>query len=150
MVEEIFLVKAKLDDWQKVLEFERSSKSKLFAAWQTEAEVKKYLSNSEVYFIKLGEEFIGTVSFKSKNTSVEMDGLIVSPLYRGKGYAKFAFNLIMKKVKKFKRAHLKVHPQNTSAVLTYLNEGFQIVGWEENPFGDNEPRLLLEKYLKKK
>ena len=150
MVEEISLLKAKLADWEKVLSFERESKSKLFAAWQTESEVKKYLVNSEVYFIKVGNDFVGTVSYKPENTSVEMNGLIVSPLYRGKGYAKIAFNLIMKKVKKFKKAHLKVHPQNTSGLLTYLNEGFQIIGWAENPYGDNEPRLLLEKNLKKK
>lgn len=145
---QISLVKAKADDWQKVLEFERESKSRFFAALEDEKGVKGYLKESQVYLVKLGNEFIGTASFKPENDSAYMDGLTISKKHRGKGYAKTAMRLIMEKAKGYKRAYLRVHPQNISAITVYLKEGFQITGREDNHYGDNEPRLLMEKARK--
>ncbi|MEK6958423.1 MAG: GNAT family N-acetyltransferase [archaeon] len=142
---QISLVKAKIEDWQKVLEFEKASKSKFFASLENEKQVKDYLAESQVYLIKLGNEFIGTASFKPENDSAYMDGLTISSKHQGKGYAKTAMRSIMKKTKDYKRAYLRVHPRNTSAVIIYLKEGFQITGWEDNHFGDGEPRILMEK-----
>lgn len=142
---QISLVKAKINDWQKVLEFETAGKSRLFAALKNEKEVKDYLGESQVYFVMLGEESIGTVSYKPENDSAYLDSLLINSKHRGKGYAKIALHLIMEKAKDHKRAYLRVHPQNTSAIMVYLKEGFKIIGWEENHYGDNEPRLVMEK-----
>lgn len=139
------LVKAQLGDWQKVLEFEQASKSKFFAAMENEKEVKGYLAESEVFLIKAENDFIGTVSFKSEGDSAYMDGLTIAPQYRGKGFAKLAFSMILEKTKGFKRAYVRVHPKNTSAIIIYLKEGFEITAWENNHYGDGEPRLLMGK-----
>ncbi|MBU0635560.1 GNAT family N-acetyltransferase [Candidatus Micrarchaeota archaeon] len=144
-MEDISLVKAKPDDWSMVLEFERASKSKFFSALETEEEAKNYLAESQVFFVLLGKEAIGTVSYKPEEDSAYMDGLTISPKYRKKGYAKIALHLIMEKAKDYKRAYLRVHPQNSFGVIIYLKEGFRITGWEDNHYGDNEPRLLMEK-----
>jgi ribosomal protein S18 acetylase RimI-like enzyme len=120
----ISLVKARAEDWQKVLGFEKASKSKFFSALKTEKEVKEYLAESQVY----------------------LDGLTISPDQRGKGYAKTVVHLLLGKAKKFKRAYMRVHPENPSVLVILLKEGFKITGWEDNHYGDNEPRLLLEKY----
>jgi ribosomal protein S18 acetylase RimI-like enzyme len=146
--EQISLIKAKMDDWQKVLEFEKASKSKFFAALENEKEVKNYLTESQVYFVKLDDNRIGTASYKPEGNSAYMDGLTISPNQREKGYAKIAMHLIMEKVKGYKRAYLRVHPQSTSAIMVYLKEGFQITEWEDNHYGDNEPRLVMEKISK--
>ena len=143
--EKISLVSAGINDWQKVLEFEKTSQSKFFAALKNEKEARDYLSESKVFFIKLGKEFIGTASFKPEKDSAYLDGLTIAPNYRGKGYSKIALHLIMEKASSFKRAYLRVHPQNTAGLMIYLKEGFKIISWEENHFGDNEPRVVMEK-----
>jgi len=143
--EEISLVKAQVSDLEKVMEFEKIGKSKYFSPYETEKEVKEYLTNSNVFLVKLGKEFIGTASYQSEGDSAYLNGLIISPTQRGKGYATIALHLMLDKVKDFKRIYNRVHPQNTSALLTYLKEDFKIIAWEDNHYGDNEPRLVIEK-----
>ena len=36
------------------------------------------------------------------------------------------------------------HPQNTGAIILYLEHGFKIVGWKDDYYGDGQPRLMLE------
>ncbi|MDO8627465.1 MAG: GNAT family N-acetyltransferase [Candidatus Diapherotrites archaeon] len=144
---EISLVKAYMKDWQKILEFEKASKSKLYSNFETEKEIKKYLEKSRIYFVKFGKQIIGTTSYKTDNNSACIDGLIISPEQRGKGYAKIVIHLILEKIKNYKKAYLMVHPQNSTAIIIYLKEGFKITKWKNNYFDDNEPRLLLEKEL---
>lgn len=134
-----------MSDWEKVLEFEKIGKSKYFSPYETQKEVKKYLAESNVFLVKLGKKVIGTISYQPEGESAYFNGLIISPTERGKGYATKALRLMLNKVKNFKRVYNRVHPQNTSALLTYLKEGFKIISWEENHFGDNEPRLIIEK-----
>jgi ribosomal protein S18 acetylase RimI-like enzyme len=40
---------------------------------------------------------------------------------------------------------LVTHPENTSAIITYLKSGFKIKAWKDNYFGDGQPRILLVK-----
>jgi len=143
--EKLYLRKVEPGEWIKVLKFEKASRSKFFSALENEEEVKQYLSESEVYFVMLGNEPIGTASFKSEGDSAYMDGLTIDPKYRGKGYGKIGIHLIMEKVKKYRRVYLRVHPRNVGGIIVYLKEGFEIFGWEDNHYGDNEPRLLMEK-----
>jgi len=146
--EKISLARARICDWQKVLEFEMESKSRFFVALENGEQVKDYLSKSRVYLVKLGRESIGTVSFKPEGDSAYMDGLTICQKHRGKGFAKIAMRLIMEKVRCFRRVYIRVHPQSTPAVMIYLKEGFKPVGWEDNHYGDNEPRLVMEKINK--
>jgi len=149
VAQRVSLVRAAEEDWKKVLKFELGSKSKTFAAFENEKDVRKYLRKSNVFFIQVGGKLIGTVSFESeKDKTAYMDGLTISTKYRGKGFGTEAMVLIMEEVKGFKKATKRVHPKNTPALLMYLKYGFEIVRWEDNHYGDGQPRLFLEKILK--
>lgn len=147
-VQKLSLVRANEADWKKVLEFELASKSETYAAFENEKDVRKYLRKSMVFFIKLDKKLIGTASFEPQKDTAYMDGITIAPEYRGKGLGTKAADLIMEKVKGFKQATKRVHPKNTPALLIYLKCGFKIVRWEDNHYGDGQPRLLLEKTLR--
>jgi ribosomal protein S18 acetylase RimI-like enzyme len=145
----ISFVKAKEDDWPKVLQFELAAKSETYSAIENEKDIRAYLKDSNVFFIKLGDALIGTASFKSeKDDSAYLDGLTLLVRYRGSGFGAEAMDLIMEKIKGFKKATIRVHPKNSSALILYLKAGFSIIRWEENHYGDGQPRLFLEKILK--
>jgi ribosomal protein S18 acetylase RimI-like enzyme len=46
-----------------------------------------------------------------------------------------------------KPVHLVVHPKNVGALLLYLKCGFEMYGWDENYYGDGQPRLLVKRVL---
>ena len=61
-------------DWQRVWQLEQQSGSKFFMACQNEEGVKKYLAESQVFFITKNRKPIGTISYKNlKNNSVLID-----------------------------------------------------------------------------
>jgi ribosomal protein S18 acetylase RimI-like enzyme len=76
---------------------------------------------------------------------VNINGLVISPKFQGRGFARQAIQLILKKVKKYPRIELMVHPHNVPALSLYLSLGFMIESWHNNHFGDGEPRLVLVK-----
>ena len=140
---DIKLINAEVKDWEKILQLEKSCNSRLFAAFETESEIKDLFKSSEVYWIKVGGEIVGEVSVEKKDKSNYLSGMAIFPKFQGKGYGKKVLaELIQKYAGKFT---LTVHPENTPAIIIYLKAGFKIVGWEDNPFGDGEPRLLMEK-----
>ena len=47
----------------------------------------------------------------------------------------------------YKKATLRVHPDNKKAKEMYERRGFRVVRPEENPYGDEQPRLFMEKVL---
>lgn len=53
--------------------------------------------------------------------------------------------LALKKMTKYPRIELVVHPHNNPAISLYLSLGFKIESWRDNYFGDGEPRLVLVK-----
>ncbi len=147
----VSFVRAGEGDWKNVLRVELDSKSKTYASFVTEKEVRDSFRKSNVFFIKSGEELIGTVSFDpEKDGTVYLANLAILPEHKGKGLGTEAMDLLMEKVEDlgFKKATLRVHPKNTPALLIYLKSGFEIVRWEENSYGDGEPRLFLEKNIK--
>ena len=145
-MEELMLIKAGKNDWKDVLACELACKSPTYAAIDNEKDVKKLLEESEIFFLKLEDNLVGTIIYKiEKDNSAYIDGLTILPSYRGKGLATKAMGLLLNKLKSFSKVTLKVHPENTPAILIYLKTGFKIKKWEDNPFNDGQPRLFLEK-----
>lgn len=141
--------KANLEDWQKILFFEKKCSSDVFHAIDNEKEVKEYIKGSIVYFVILDSEEIGTVSYEVKKDNVAyIDGLTILPEYRGKGIGTFAIRKILKELENFDEINLVVHPRNNSAIVVYLKNGFEIKKWESDFFGKGEHRLFLVKNLK--
>ena len=141
----IFLKRATRNDAAEILAIETSAaKNKTYAAMTSLAEVTKCLKNQVVFFIKKGTQTIGSINYQLRgNERAQVRSLVILPAFQGHGYGQKAVALILKKVKKYKRVHLTVHPHNTRAILLYLSLGFIIETWKNNYFGDGQPRLIM-------
>ena len=111
-----------------------------------EAELKKYIEDSFVFLIKTNDTIVGAVSFELKKKRIpNINGLVVYPQFRRKGFAKQAMFSILKKLQKYPQIKLVTHPHNNPAISLYLSLGFTINAWKDDYFGDGEPRLVLIK-----
>ncbi len=134
-----------IKNWELLLSLEKASVTKLFAPLDGEKGYKEYIKESKVYFIMDGKEAIGTISYKIQDDGkYYIDGLTVKPEFRKQGVAKQAMKKLIDEIGK-QEIVLLVHPKNTAALLIYLHLGFFITKWEDNHFGDGEPRLLLQR-----
>lgn len=143
---EIILKKATLKDWQEIAALERVASSKTYSARFEEDEAKDFIKDEFVFLIKKGDDIVGLVAYEEiKRGGVHINGLVITPQFRRKGFAREAMTLALKKMTKYSRIELVVHPHNNPAISLYLSLGFIIESWQDNYFGDGEPRLMLAK-----
>ena len=140
----IILKKAIMSDFEEVAALERGANSKTYYGLTDEKELKDFIKNEQVFLIKEKNIVLGLVAYRiTKKNIPHINGLIIKPNFRGRGIAKEAMIIILKKIAKYPQIELEVHPRNTSAVRLYLALGFVIEAWKDNCFGDGEPRLKL-------
>jgi len=80
-----------------------------------------------------------------ENKIAHCNGLVIYREYKGKGYGRQAMIQLLKKMVKYARVELVVHPDNNSALSLYLSLGFIIESRNENYFGNGQPRLVMVK-----
>ena len=132
------------EDWKAVTMIEKACETETFLAYTSEEESRKYLRQSRAFFIKLGEENIGTISYEEKSPEhAYVDAMTIIPEHRKKGYASEAMTWLMEKLSGYKTVDLVTHPKNSASIRLYLRFGFIIDGWHDNYFGDGQPRLHL-------
>ena len=142
----ILLEKATLEDLKEIADLEKIAGSKTYSPIIGDSELETYINNESVFLIKRQNVVIGSVAYKIvKRNIAHLDGLIISPKFRRKGFARQTMTIILKKVSQYHRIELSVHPHNNPAIRLYLSLGFVIESWEDNYFGDGEPRLILVK-----
>lgn len=142
----ISLKRAILKNYKEVAKIEKMANSRMYSARTTEKEIKKFIKRDFVFLIKNKSIILGLVSFEVlKKKIAHCNGLIIYPKFRGKGFGKKAMFLVLKKMCKYPRVELAVHPRNNPAISLYLSLGFIIESWQDNYFGDGEPRLLMVK-----
>lgn len=107
-------------------------------------ETVSYLDGCDVYLGYLGAVPVGLAAFKKHLGRVEIKQVLILPAYQRKGYGAQLFRHMLAAIGP-ERVWLVTHPKNTPAILLYLKEGFRISGWNENYYGDGQPRLILEK-----
>lgn len=140
------LIQATNNDWKILATLEKKAAGETFHALIDEREIREYIKNSEVFFIILDGEKIGTISYENKGSDhVHFNGLTVIRKHRRKGIASWAVRNILDNISNNRIIDLVVHPKNTPAILVYLKAGFVIEDWKDNFFGDGEPRLSLIK-----
>ncbi len=143
-MENILLKRATLEDLKEVLDIESVACSKIYFCRRTEQEVKDYINNDIVYLIKRGNIIVGTISYEMKTQDhAYINGLVIKPQYRDQGISKQAVEILLDELRDKKRIDLPVHPHNNPAIMLYLSLGFIIESWEDNHYGDGEPRLIL-------
>lgn len=142
----VLLERATRKDLKAVADIEKEAQSKTYSALIDEAELKNFINNEFVFLIKRQNVILGLIAYKIvKKNVVYLDGLVVRKKFRRKGIAKQTVTIILKKISKYPRIELLVHPSNNPALCLYLPLGFFIESWKDNYFGDGEPRLMLVK-----
>lgn len=141
---QITLKRAVLENIKEIAKIEKSAKSKTYSARIKVKDVARFINKDFVFLIKNGDTTVGLVSYEeTKRGGSHCNGLVLYPKFRGKGFARKAMLLVLKKMIKYNRAELVVHPHNSSAISLYLSLGFIIENWCKNYFGDGEPRVMM-------
>lgn len=147
MNQEITLQKITTNDVETYIALEEGVIDKRTYSVITEPKkVIEEIKNNECFFIKNGDEIVGSIEYKIINTDhAYIGGIVVKPAFQGLGIAKKALNIIFQLIKKIKRIDLVTHPDNTKAIKLYESLGFIIESRKEDYYGDREPRLVLAK-----
>ena len=145
-MDKITLQPASLADAEEIMVIEKSASGKTYSALKNAKAILDCLKNNVVFLIKKGQTVIGSVNYEIiKKNHARIESLALYPKFRGYGYAYLALKSLLKKMNKYKRVDLTVHPHNIPAIKTYLALGFIIESWKDNCYGDGEPRLIMVK-----
>jgi ribosomal protein S18 acetylase RimI-like enzyme len=136
---------AKDADWKTVAALEKSvSGTKYYFPYTKESEVREYIKNSRVFIVETGGKAVGTVSYQMLGKDeAEINGVTVHPDFRGEGIAQQSMAFIMNELKGIKRVIAFVHPKNVPAIKLYWGASMSIESWEDDHYGDGEPRLVM-------
>jgi ribosomal protein S18 acetylase RimI-like enzyme len=139
------LQRVTLEEAQTLLEIEKTTRGlKTYFGYFTEEEIKNYISNDIVYFIKKDDEIVGSISYEIKSEErAYLSGLVIKPEFQGQGLAKQALTRLLEELNRFKVIDLAVHPDNISALKLYESLGFVVKDRKESYYSDGEPRLIL-------
>ncbi len=143
--EPIVLHKATAQDVDDFLVLENSvDGTHTYSAMTNREEALKDFEENTVYLIKKGNAVVGNISYKIESSShVHISGLVIAPLFQGRGIGKEALETILKEHKNVERVDLVTHPENTRAIALYESLGFKVESQKENYYGDGEPRLVM-------
>jgi len=145
-MDSVTLKRATSDDKQEVADIEKKTSSEIYHARISEKEINDFFENNVIYLIKNGDVCVGFTSYENiSEKSVHIDGLVIKEEYRRHGYAKQAMAILFDKLSDCSRIELVTHPHNNNALCLYLSIGFYIESWQDNYFGDGQPRLMLVK-----
>lgn len=87
---------------------------------------------------------IGFTAFEDKKKYIEIFAFGFLPEYQKKGIGKLLFKRLLKEIQN-KPIQLLTHPLNSSALIFYLKNGFEIYDWLDNYHKNGQPRLLLKR-----
>jgi [ribosomal protein S18]-alanine N-acetyltransferase len=142
---DIVLQRATVDDVDVFLSLEKSVIGpKTYSGIANRDEAVKEIAENIVYIIKLGDKPVGSIQYVVENDGVVyLSGLVVSPDFQGQGVARQAMEKILEIIGDVKRVYLVTHPRNISVLKISLATGFIIESWQDDFYGDGEPRLIM-------
>jgi ribosomal protein S18 acetylase RimI-like enzyme len=132
-------------DAEMFLDLERSAlDSPTYSPTTDPAEALEELEKNVVYFIREGDEIVGSVMYQMKAPDhAYISGLIVRPDYQGRGIGREAMIKVLEELKGVPTIDLVTHPDNARAIQLYESLGFTIGERLENHFDDGEPRVVM-------
>lgn len=141
--------KITIDDVDDFLALERTvDGSIIYSAMTDRQDAIEEIAKNTVYFIEKDNNIVGNMSYEIKGLKIAyISGLMVSPQFQGQGIGKQAMVAMLKELKDLgmETIELVTHPRNIKALMIYLSLGFELSGWEDNYFGDGEPRVKMIK-----
>lgn len=148
----LIYVKAIEKDWstvQSLLKEAVKTTSGLYRAHTEKESVIKLIHNNQVFLIMKSATLVGLISYSWENPHCAyVDELLIRPEFKGQGYGTQTMIWLFDQVKNAEKISLNTHPQNSRAIMLYLKSGFIIDGWNDNFFGDGEPRIHMVKLIK--
>ncbi len=121
---------------------------KLYPSVENEKDALQEIVSAETFFIKKEGCIVGTIAYKRKNEDIaEITGVMIDPLYQGKGLGWCALMQVLSLLKECKRIEIVTHPENQKALALYKSAGFKVESRIEDYYGDGEPRFVLIKIL---
>lgn len=144
-------IKSTESDWQTVqaiLQEAVDTTNGLYIAHTSQEAIIKLINTCELYLIKEAEVPVGVIAYSMEDKEVAyVEEVVVKPQFKGKGYGHQAMQWLTNHLKDVKKITLVTHPHNTPAIRLYLKNGFKIVKWNDNYFGDGQPRITLAKVI---
>ncbi len=137
-------------DWKLIQDFEIRSKNKFYSTRTSKSEILDYIKRETILIAYLGIIPVAKISYLTLETSIEINGLIVLPDWRGRSIGLYLSKFVINKNPSFNEFFLTVHPNNKFAVTLYENMGFRKINQIENAYGDGEPRILMKLYRNEK
>ena len=139
-------VTQEVEDMEVFAELEKTvAGTALYSAATEQADILAELQNGEAYFIIWNGHIVGNISYERRGANhVYVSGLVVIPLFKRRGIARFALERLLQEFGEIKTIDLVTHPKNEGAIALYESLGFKIQGpILENNFGDGQPRVRL-------
>jgi ribosomal protein S18 acetylase RimI-like enzyme len=146
-MDEIKLVKATLNDIDKILEVEKNIVgTKIYSGLTGSEDTIKELNENVYYLIEIDGKVVGNTSYQEKDKNhVYISGLAVAKEFQGKGIGKASMKILLEQLKEYKLIDLVTHPENKGAINLYKSLGFEQIGQAiPNYFDDGEPRIKME------
>ncbi|KKT72744.1 MAG: hypothetical protein UW69_C0082G0003 [Microgenomates group bacterium GW2011_GWA2_44_7] len=105
----------------------------------------EYLKDCQTFIYFEDNNPVGFYCYSQDNDGlVILKGVGVIPGHQNKGVGRKLMDNFLSRIEG-KKSSLVVHPKNSGAIILYLKCGYKINGWKENYYGDDQPRLLLER-----
>lgn len=119
----------------------------LLLADPTEEAINRYIFNSDIYVLELGNNIIGVFVLQAiSKDEVEIKNIAVATDYQGRGLGRFMLrNIALRaKGKGFKAITVETGDASTRQLRFYQEEGFKLFGVRKNFFVDNYPEPIYE------
>ncbi|RJQ36687.1 GNAT family N-acetyltransferase [Candidatus Parcubacteria bacterium] len=142
---DIQFYRARVADFADYLAVERSVMGPpTYSGITDQDEARQELAASIVYFITVDGKIAGTIQYEIKSPKhAHISGIVVRPEFQERGVGHVALHFVLKELKSVERIDMAVHPHNRRSLRLALNFGFVVESWQDNYFGDGEPRLIL-------
>lgn len=143
--DQIRFVHATASDAERFIALQqRSTDRKLWGPSGDREDALREIAENTLLLLKSGDEIVGCIAYRVRlDRSVYISNVIVAPSFRGRGIGRSALSFVLELNRGAPRIDLVTHPENASALRLYQSLGFAVESYEENYFGDGEPRLVL-------
>jgi ribosomal protein S18 acetylase RimI-like enzyme len=117
-------------------------------AIQNAEEAKEFLGDCENWLVYLYGITVGYYSVKSIDSqSAEIVGVVVIPEYQKRGIGSAIVGRVLGNFRDIHTVKVVTHPKNIAALKLYSNFGFEIVDYQREYYGKDQPRLIFNRSI---
>lgn len=138
---------ATLDDKDIIESFLKKAEETSDGKFSADEELKdlaSYITNNETFLILDKNTPVGFVTYSyTEPERAYINDIVIHPEHQGKKIGGAAMKWVLDRLENIKHVDLVTHPHNTIAIILYSKNGFKISGWNDDYYGDGEPRIYM-------